>query len=77
MTNEKLQEAVKLAEQIDNVKEYLLHCNIMLDNHHDQLTVMSSMCFKVPKDIANGILQLSKDALERQLADLEKQFNEI
>lgn len=77
MTNEKLQQAVKLAEQIENVKAYLLNCNIMLDNHHNQLTVTSSKTFKVPKDIANGILQLSKDALERQLADLEKQFNEI
>ena len=77
MTGERLQRGIELAKKIDDVNSWLTTCNIMLEHHHNNLKVTGNMTFNVPDDIANGILQLSKDALERQLAGLQKQFEEL
>ena len=77
MTEEKRKKANDLAYEISEVKESLSYCNMMLENHHDCLRVVSTLTFRVPKDIARSILLLSKDALEKQLTKLEKEFDEL
>jgi hypothetical protein len=77
MTEEIREKANKLAKEIKETREDLLHCKIMLENHHTGLYVKSSMGYNIPDDIASGVLQLSKDAIERKLEKLEKEYSEL
>ena len=77
MTEQIRQEANRLADEICKVEKSLAHCKIMMENHHNHLQVSSTMSFTVPNEIANGILQLSRDALERQLTELEHEFEQL
>lgn len=77
MTEDIRVKANKLAEQIEIAKNELCNCNIMLENHHKGLYIKSSIGYRLPDDIANAVLQLSKDAIERKLEKLEKEYNEL
>lgn len=75
MTEETRSKANYLAEQIEGVKASLTNCSIMLEHHHQGLFLKStSMLFQIPNDIADIVLQISKDALKKQLDNLEKEY---
>jgi hypothetical protein len=78
MTEEIREKANELAEEIEKTREDLLHCKVMIENKHTRLYVKScSIGYYIPEDIASGVLQLSKDAIERKLKKLEKEYNEL
>ena len=78
MTEEIREKANELAEEIMKTREDLLHCKTMLVNKHNRLYVKScSIGYYIPEDITSGVLQLSKDAIERKLARLEKEYSEL
>lgn len=78
MTEEIREKANELAEEIEKTREDLLHCKVMIKNNDTRLYVKScSIGYYIPEDIASGVLQLSKDAIERKLEKLEKEYNEL
>lgn len=77
MTEEIREKANELAEEIKKTKSDLCNCEIMLENQHKGLFIKSSIGYSLPDDIASGVLQLSKDAIERKLARLEKEYSEL
>jgi hypothetical protein len=78
MTEEIREKANKLAKEIKETREDLLHCKILIENKHTRLYVKScSIGYYIPEDIASGVLQLSKDAIERKLEKLEKEYSEL
>jgi molecular chaperone GrpE (heat shock protein) len=78
MTEEIREKANELAKEIKETREDLLHCKVMIENKHTRLYVKScSIGYYIPEDIASGVLQLSKDAIERKLEKLEKEYSEL
>jgi len=79
MTNEKLQQGFKLKEEIEDVRGQITHCEIMIENDHPVRLVSGNNAFtaNLAKELTQGVLRLAKDALERRLAALEKQYEEL
>ena len=77
MTEEIRAKANELAEEIEKTKSDLCNCKIMLENQHKGLFIKSSIGYSLPDDIARGVLQLSKDAIERKLEKIKKEYNEL
>ena len=78
MTEETRKKANELAEKIRDTKHYLKDCNTMLENNYNHIVVrISLLSFEIPQDIQHEILKISKNALECQLRQLEKEFEKL
>lgn len=77
MTKEILEKANCLFKEINRTKDEYENCKVMLENNHHGLTVQSSMSFALPEELNCIMLKLSLDALERKLAQLQQDFDEL
>ena len=79
MTDERLQQGQKLQKEIEDVKEQLTHCRIMMEHDHDVKLVSGNNAFVVhlTKELTQGVLELAKDALQRRLNRLTDEYAEL
>ena len=78
MDNERLQYAVDLKKQIEQLRKDLTSCSIMLEHGHNHLEISStSMKFRLPPSQANTILTIAKNAIERELDSSLEEFNNL
>lgn len=77
MTEEVRTRANELAQQIKDIKEDITTCKVMLENHHDKITIRSNLFFGLPSETADVVLRLSFDALQKKLDRLEKEYSEL
>lgn len=82
MTEEQRKKANELADKIKNTRYYLGDCKNMLEKDYSGIEVRCTLStvilhFELPKDIRLEILAISKNALECQLRQLEKEFEKL
>ena len=79
MTDERLQQGMKLQKEIKDVKEQLTHCKIMMENDHSVKLVSGNNAYVVhlAKELTQGVLELAKDALQRRLNRLLEEYDEL
>jgi len=82
MTEETRKKANELASKIKDTELYLRDCNKMLENDYCGIEVRcplsnTILSFELPKDFCYEILKMSKLALERQLRQLEEEYEKL
>ena len=79
MTDERLQQGMKLQKEIKDVKEQLTHCKIMMENDHSVKLVSGNNAYVVhlAKELTQGVLELAKEALEHKLIRLTDEYAEL
>ena len=79
MTDERLQQGQKLQKEIEDVKEQLTHCKIMMEHDHDVKLISGNNAFEVrlANELTQGVLELAKDALQRRLNRLLEEYDEL
>lgn len=79
MTDERLQQGIKLQKEVEDVSKQLTHCKIMMEHDHTVKLVSGNNAFVVQlaKELTQGVLELAKDALQRRLNRLLEEYDEL
>lgn len=73
----KLELGKRLSQRIEELKNDLTNCRIMLENKHKKLTISSNMAFNLPDSQAETILLIAKAAIEEELKKAEEEFEKL